>query len=316
MKLEDMRTVSHPLRSRKHRYPSLSKPATIILLGVCFATILILTPIILLTSVKTQAPSPTPSTMIHPTSTPTATPSPSPTAIPVPSTPPTLSPISPFPTTLTQQQAVMLAKDRFFFHGNTRLPEIALTFDDGPNPPYTSQILAILRHYGVKATFFCVGKWVQRYPELVRQEYDEGHTIGNHTWGHPYMPSLSAPSIIWQLTTAGDVIQRTIGVRPTFFRPPYGAINSNVLTYANRFTLTVIQWNVDPRDWSMPGVNAIYIRVLTQVRAGSIILMHDGGGNRSETVMALPIIIEWLQRQNFQFVTIPRLVHDAQLAHS
>jgi peptidoglycan/xylan/chitin deacetylase (PgdA/CDA1 family) len=210
----------------------------------------------------------------------------------------------------------MQAKDRFFFHGNTHLPEIALTFDDGPNPPYTTQILAVLQHYRVKATFFCVGTQVAKYPNLVKQEYTEGHIIGNHTWGHPNMPYLSIPSIIWQLTTAGDAIQHATGVRPTLFRPPYGAISSDVLTYTNYFALTIIQWNVDPRDWSMPGVNVIYARVLAQTSAGSIILLHDGGGNRSETVAALPMIIEWFQKHNFQFVTIPRLVHDTHLVRN
>jgi peptidoglycan-N-acetylglucosamine deacetylase len=207
----------------------------------------------------------------------------------------------------------MQARGRFFYHGNTQLPEIALTFDDGPNPPYTNQILSILQHYKVKATFFCVGTQVARYSELVKQEYQQGHTIGNHTWGHPNMPTLSDASIIWQLTTAGDAILRATGVRPVLFRPPYGAVSSNVLTYANYFGLTVIQWNVDPRDWSLPGVDVIYARVLAQTSAGSIILLHDGGGDRSQTVAALPMIITWFQAHNFHFVTIPRLVHDAQL---
>jgi peptidoglycan/xylan/chitin deacetylase (PgdA/CDA1 family) len=208
----------------------------------------------------------------------------------------------------------MQTKGRFFFHGNTHVPEIALTFDDGPNPPYTTQILAILQQYGVKATFFCVGTQVARYPNIVKQEYTDGHIIGNHTWGHPDMTSLSIPSIIWQFTAAGDAIQHVTGVRPTLFRPPYGAISSNVLAYANYFALTVVQWNVDPSDWSMPGANVIFARVLAQASAGSIILLHDGGGNRSETVAALPMIIEWFQEHSFHFVTIPQLVHDANQA--
>ncbi len=207
----------------------------------------------------------------------------------------------------------MQAKDRFFYHGNTQLPEIALTFDDGPNPPYTNQILSILQHYKIKATFFCVGSQVERYPQLVKQEYRQGNAIGNHTWGHPNMPALSVASIIWQLTTAGDDIQNATGVRPTLFRPPYGAVDSNVLTYANYFGLTVVQWNVDPRDWSRPGIDVIYQRVLAQTSAGSIILMHDGGGDRSQTVAVLPMIIAWFQQHHFQFVTLPRLVHDAHI---
>ncbi len=318
MKTQDRPAIFYQSQGKKKSALSLSKPATIIVLTICIATVLIMAPIILLTSVRTQAVSPTPAAIIHPTSLPTITPSPSPaptpTFTPEPTATPRPSPITPFPATLTQQLAIMQTKGRFFFHGNTRLPEIALTFDDGPNPPYTTQILAVLRHYGVKATFFCVGTQVVRYPNIVKQEYAEGHVIGNHTWGHPNMSYLSIPSIIWQLTTAGDAIQNATGVRPTLFRPPYGAISSNVLTYANYFALTVIQWNVDPRDWSMPGVNTIYARVLAQASAGSIILLHDGGGDRSETVAALPMIIEWFQKHNFQFVTVPRLIRDAHSA--
>ncbi len=282
-------------------------------LVISIAIITVLMPIVVVMAIKIQASFPT--ATISPTPIPTriltATAEPSPT--PTPRLTSTPAPIGAFPATFAQQLAVMQAKGRYFLHGNTRLPEIALTFDDGPNPTYTPQVLAILRQYKVKATFFCVGNLVQAYPYLVKQEYNEGHTIGNHTWGHPNMPSLSIASIIWQMTAAGDAIQRAIGTRPNLFRPPYGAVNSAVLTYVNYFALTVIQWNVDPRDWSRPGVDVIYARVLAQTSAGSIILLHDGGGDRTQTIAALPMIIEWFQSHGFHFVTIPRLVHDAHL---
>jgi peptidoglycan/xylan/chitin deacetylase (PgdA/CDA1 family) len=232
-------------------------------------------------------------------------PTPTPTPIPTP------APVTPFPTSLAQQIAVLQAHDRFFYGGNPRLPEIALTFDDGPNPPYTGQILAILQHYGIKATFFCVGSLVKKFPVAVRQEAAEGHLVENHSWGHPYMPYLSAASVIWQLSTTQDLIQHTIGVRPIFFRPPYGAFNSTVLTYANYFGLTTFMWNVDPRDWSKPGADVIYARVLAQTQPGSIILMHDGGGDRSQTVAALPKIITWFLSRGYRFVTLQELVNDA-----
>jgi len=205
----------------------------------------------------------------------------------------------------------MQAKGRYFSHGNTQLPEIALTFDDGPNGPYTAQILDILAHYHAKATFFCLGKQVQKYPALVQRAYREGHLIANHTWGHPYLPKLSVPSIIWQINSAGDIIQRTTGIRPTLFRAPYGATNSKALTAINSLGLTLVQWNVDPRDWSTPGANAIYARVLARTQNGAIILLHDGGGDRSQTVAALPRIIQRLQSQGFQLVTLQRLIQDA-----
>lgn len=124
------------------------------------------------------------------------------------------------------------------------------------------------------------------------------------------MPYLSTASVIWQLSTTQDIIQHTVGVRPIFFRPPYGAFNSTVLTYANYFGLTTVLWNVDPRDWSMPGTNVIYTRVLAQTRPGSIILMHDGGGDRSQTVAALPQIIVWFQSHGYRFVTLQQLIND------
>ena len=208
----------------------------------------------------------------------------------------------------------MQAKGRYFSHGNTQLPEIALTFDDGPNDLYTAQILDILRYYRIKATFFCLGRQVQKYPALVQRAYREGHLIANHTWGHPLLPNLAVPSIIWQITTAGDMIQRTTGIRPTLFRAPYGATNSTALRVINLFGLTLIQWNVDPRDWSRPGINTIYARVMTQTQNGSIILLHDGGGDRSQTVAALPMIIQRLQSYGFQFVTLQQLIHDTHAA--
>ena len=223
---------------------------------------------------------------------------------------PVLSPITPFPLSLPQQLAVLEAHDRFFYHGNPTLPEVSLTFDDGPNPPYTSQILAILQQYGITATFFDVGIQVQAYPDLVRQEFASGHNVGNHTWGHANLPNLSAPSVVWQMTTDEDIIEHTIGIRPVFFRPPYGAFNSLTLEDINHFGPVSFMWSVDPSDWSRPGVSAIVTRVLYQTGNGSIILMHDGGGDRSQTVAALPIVIESLQQRGFHFVSLQQLIHD------
>lgn len=219
-------------------------------------------------------------------------------------------PITPFPLSVQQQVAVLEAHDRFFYHGNASLPEIALTFDDGPNPSYTSQVLAILKHYGVKATFFCMGKHVQQYPNLVKQEYLQGNLVENHTWSHPYMPSLSEPSLTWQLLTTSNMIEHATGERPTLFRPPYGVFNASVLKVVNTFELSTFIWNDDPKDWSMPGTNAIISRVLNRIGYGSIVLLHDGGGDRSQTIAALPTIIEWLQAHGYSFVTLKQLIHD------
>jgi peptidoglycan/xylan/chitin deacetylase (PgdA/CDA1 family) len=219
----------------------------------------------------------------------------------------------PFPTSLEDQINVLQAHGRFFYQGNSALPEVALTFDDGPNPPYTNQVLALLKQYGVHATFFCVGSEVAAYPDLVRQEVAAGHSIGNHSWSHPLLTSLSAAEIRSQLTMTGDIIQQVTGTRPVFFRPPYGAVNAQVLTQVNQLSLTTFIWSDGSLDWTAIGPAAITHQVLSTVTNGAIILLHDGGGNRSRTLAALPSIIEGLQARHFRLVTLDQLVADANL---
>jgi peptidoglycan/xylan/chitin deacetylase (PgdA/CDA1 family) len=274
--------------------------------------IMILTGLALITAACAQTPHTLPPASnalptIKVTVVPTVPPTPFPTLTPVPTlTPPPA--VTPFPKELQQEIKVLQAQDRFLYRGNPTLSEIALTFDDGPQAYYTPQILAVLRHYGIKATFFCVGYLVKRYPDLVKQEYAAGHLEGNHSWSHPYLPSMASAKILWQLTRTSEAIQKAIGGQPTFFRPPYGAYDTKVLTQANSLGLTIVMWNVDPEDWSMPGSKAIIARVLRHVGKGSIILLHDGGGNRAQTVQALPIIIESLLRRGFKFVTLQQMV--------
>jgi peptidoglycan/xylan/chitin deacetylase (PgdA/CDA1 family) len=195
-------------------------------------------------------------------------------------------------------------------NGNTHIPEIALTFDDGPNPYYTPQILAILLHYGVKATFFDIGYLVAEYPNIVRQEYKQENIVANHSWSHPVLTHYSAQEIQTQLTSTTNIIQATIGVRPTFFRPPYGAVNDSVLAQARNLHYTTVMWDGTAEDWSLPGVNAIVSKTLSYAHNGAILLLHDGGGNRAQTVAALPIIITNLKSRGFKFVTIQQLVDD------
>jgi peptidoglycan/xylan/chitin deacetylase (PgdA/CDA1 family) len=233
--------------------------------------------------------------------------------MPTPTPSPTLTPITPFPTSLEDQINVLQAHSRFFYQGNSALPEVALTFDDGPNPPYTNQVLALLKQYGVHATFFCVGSEVAAYPDLVRQEVAAGHSIGNHSWSHPLLTSLSAAEIRSQLTMTGDIIQQVTGTRPVFFRPPYGAVNAQVLTQVNQLSLTTFIWSDGSLDWTAIGPAAITHQVLSTVTNGAIILLHDGGGNRSRTLAALPSIIEGLQARHFRLVTLDQLVADANL---
>jgi peptidoglycan/xylan/chitin deacetylase (PgdA/CDA1 family) len=244
--------------------------------------------------------------------TPTPTPSPSPTPTPRPTPIPTAAPITPFPTTMNAQILTMESNNRFFYDGNRALPEIALTFDDGPNPPYTGEILNILQRYGIKASFFCVGSNAQNYPDQVKNEYQAGNIVGNHTWSHPYLPYLSQASITWQFSTTSNMLQHITGTYANFFRPPYGALSTSTLQYANEHGLSVVVWNDDPQDWARPGVKKIVATALSEATNGGIILMHDGGGDRSETVAALPIIIESLRARGYSFVTIKQLAEHQQ----
>ena len=202
------------------------------------------------------------------------------------------------------------------FNGSTHIPEIALTFDDGPNPYYTPQVLAVLQRYGIKATFFDVGYLIADFPNIVRQEHNQGNIVANHSWSHPVLTNFSAQGIQSQLTSTTNIIQATIGVRPTFFRPPYGAINTQVLAQARNLHYTTVMWDGSAEDWELPGVSTIVNKTLYYAHDGAILLLHDGGGNRAETVAALPIIISTLQSRGFKFVTVQQLVDDLVSSHS
>lgn len=234
---------------------------------------------------------------------------PSPT--PTPAVSPTPQPLQSLPGTLQAQIPYLQEHRRFFYNGNTDLPEIALTFDDGPNPANTPQVLAVLKRYHVHATFFDLGRLVQLYPDLARQELADGNIVGNHTWSHPDLPTLSTNSIKKQIRDSSDAIEQATGVRPIFLRPPYGDLSANVLKVINSFGMTTVIWNNDSRDWSIPGTSAIISRVLASVGNGTIILLHDGGGNRQQTIAALPGIIQHLQARHYRFVTLAQLAAHA-----
>jgi peptidoglycan/xylan/chitin deacetylase (PgdA/CDA1 family) len=206
-----------------------------------------------------------------------------------------------------QTVAHLRAEDRFLYTGNINHMHVALTFDDGPDPSYTPQILAILEHYGIKATFFWVGCNIVAYPEIVRQAHAAGHVIGNHSWSHPNLALLFKRTILSQLVRTSEAIQRIIGVQSAFFRPPYGAFNSATLTCARSLDMTTVIWDVRATDWAQPGIDIIARRVIDRASNGSIVLLHDGGGDRSQTVAALPTIIEELQSRGFHFVTLQQM---------
>ncbi|UNO39183.1 polysaccharide deacetylase family protein [Streptomyces sp. MST-110588] len=185
---------------------------------------------------------------------------------------------------------------------------IALTFDDGPNPPYTGQVLDTLDRYGIPATFFCVGLHVGAHREDLARMAEAGHQLGNHTWSHAYLPDLSRGRLEEQLERTDEIIAATTGLpAPGLFRPPYGSRTPEVMDWLSRRQSTVVLWDVEPFDWALPGADTIARITLEQARPGSVILLHDGGGDRSQTVAALPAIIEGLLEREFRFVRIDAL---------
>ncbi len=178
---------------------------------------------------------------------------------------------------------------------------VALTFDDGPSP-YTPKIFSILRHQNVSGTFFQVGNQIVGREQLARDLLAGGQELGNHSLRHEYKPGHSS------MATTSRRIKEATGFRPCVFRPPYGAFDSRVVSDARSLGMTTVNWDVDPTDWATPGSDAIYQRVVSSVRPGSIVLMHDGGGNRSQTVAALPRIIQNLKGRGYQFLTVSQML--------
>ncbi|MFF2149404.1 polysaccharide deacetylase family protein [Kitasatospora sp. NPDC058190] len=178
---------------------------------------------------------------------------------------------------------------------------VYLTFDDGPSPAYTPRILSILDRYGVHATFFEIGENVAAHPSLTQQVARQGHSVQNHSWSHPDLRRLSASSFNAQVGNTDRAIRAQTGRTPKCLRPPYGAVNATVRSRAAGLGKQVVLWSVDPADWSRPGTGAIQSRVLKNVRPGSVILLHDGGGDRSQTAAALPTILSTLKARGYSF---------------
>ncbi|HEY6496722.1 MAG TPA: polysaccharide deacetylase family protein [Trebonia sp.] len=178
---------------------------------------------------------------------------------------------------------------------------IALTIDDGPNPVYTPQVLGVLEKYGVRATFSMVGKNVSYYPGVAKDVAQAGHTVINHTWDHANLTTLSAKAQLEEITRATDAIHAASGTHPRMFRAPYGAWSKQVLKSCADQRLTPLDWSVDPRDWARPGVSEIVRTIMNTTKSGSIILEHDGGGDRSQTVAALKIVIPRLLDEGYRF---------------
>jgi cellulose synthase/poly-beta-1,6-N-acetylglucosamine synthase-like glycosyltransferase/spore germination protein YaaH/peptidoglycan/xylan/chitin deacetylase (PgdA/CDA1 family) len=199
--------------------------------------------------------------------------------------------------------------------------KIALSFDDGPDRRWTPEILDILKEKKVPGIFFVIGDQANRTPDLLKREYNEGHEIGNHTWTHPAFDDISRTQVKWELNLTQRLIESTLGVKSLFFRPPYGidhqpeyAEEVAQLPYPQELGYIIVGQRIDPDDWRMTEdkhqrpAQEIADDVVRQAKNGNIVLLHDGGGERAQTVAALPLIIDQLRAKGYQFVSVANLL--------
>jgi peptidoglycan/xylan/chitin deacetylase (PgdA/CDA1 family) len=187
--------------------------------------------------------------------------------------------------------------------------EVALTFDDGPGP-YTLRLVAELNRLKVHATFFAIGEEEQYFSEGTVAEVNSGDVIGDHTETHPMMSGLSAHDQYEELFEQMAQVEVLGAKRPRLFRPPYGSFNATTFQQLHHLRLLMVLWSVDTADYTLPGTQAIVQRALAGAKPGAIILMHDAGGERSETIAALPAIVAGLRKRGLEPVTVPRLLED------
>ena len=180
---------------------------------------------------------------------------------------------------------------------------VALTFDDGPGP-FTPQVLSVLERYQVPATFFEVGSEVARYPQFAAQVVAAGFPVGNHTWNHPDLSKLTAQGVASQIDMTQSEIRSATGMTPLCVRPPYDAWSATALSVIASRGLATMSYSVDPKDYTLPGAQAIADRVVGASFPGAVVGMHDGGGDRSQTVAALPQIITRLRAMGYGFVSV------------
>lgn len=185
---------------------------------------------------------------------------------------------------------------------------IALTFDDGPHSTYTPQILDLLEQYNAKATFFVIGERAEKYQDLIYQMGQDGHEIANHTYTHPL--KITPAKLEEELKKTNEIIHDITGTYPIFYRPVGGSYNDRIINTAidNGYKVIMWSWHQDTEDWKTPGVKKIVSKVLSGAKPGDIVLFHDAGGDRTQTVQALEEILPELQKQGYRFVTISELI--------
>jgi peptidoglycan/xylan/chitin deacetylase (PgdA/CDA1 family) len=211
----------------------------------------------------------------------------------------------PTPTFIQAPQSRALPKASYN-RVQTQQRVVALTFDDGPHPVQTPRLLDLLKERGIRATFYLIGRLVEQYPDITRRIIAEGHEIGNHTWSHPSLTSVSSASVASEIQKTNDAIRKVTGTTPQTMRPPYGATNAAINRRMNdEFNLRVIMWSVDPQDWKFRDAGRISSHILQNTKPGDIILAHD---IHASTVAAMPRTLDSLRAQGYRFVTVSELL--------
>lgn len=202
----------------------------------------------------------------------------------------------------------VFAQDTVVFHGKREEKTIALTFDDGPHPKYTAEILEILAQYHIRATFFVIGQNLELFPTAARQLIASGNEIGNHTYNHPHMSALDTAGLQKEIKKTNDILQK-MGAKPAaLFRPPEGKRSVPHLTVISDMKYKTVLWSVDTHDWAHTPSSDIVENVLTHVKGGDIILFHDFVSKPNTTITALKQLIPELLSRGYRFVTVSELI--------
>lgn len=189
--------------------------------------------------------------------------------------------------------------------------QVALTFDDVPDPRFTPQVLDVLKKEGVKATFFAVGTRSKKHPQIVARIRREGHAIGNHSYNHAQFNKLTLDQFRDQIERTNRILKSITGIKPRLIRPPYGEINEEQLRWARKNNYKIVNWNVDSLDWKGLSKDEVRHNILSAAGPGAIILQHAGGGVGSDltgSIEALPEVIAELKKKGYSFVTLPEML--------
>ena len=199
-------------------------------------------------------------------------------------------------------------KDNIYVHKTNDENRISLTFDDGPHPKKTKEILEVLKKHNVKATFFMIGENALQYPEIVQMVAAEGHEIANHTYNHKSLYVQDKTKLIENVKKCSNTLENITGIAPKLFRPPEGYMNDDIAQTMNSEGYDVILWKIDTYDWKGKSSIDIYNTVVSSVKSGDIILMHDYIWKKSNTAQALDRIIPQLKDEGYCFVTVSELI--------